>query len=253
MTSYTVGEVAELAGVTVRTLHHYDRIGLLAPGERAANGYRRYEAADLERLHRILSYRELGLGLDDIARLLDDPEIDPLAHLRRQAELLQERIARLEEMLAAVQTMMEAQQMDIRLTPEDRFELFGDFDPSQYAEEVEERWGGTDAYAESRRRAARYTKDDWRRIVDESGAIERGFVDALAAGEPPEGPRAMDLAERHRRHISRWFYDCGPAMHRGLAEMYVADARFRAHYEQQAAGLAQYVHDAMLANADRAA
>ena len=251
MTSYTVGEVAELAGVTVRTLHHYDRIGLLAPADRGANGYRRYHAADLERLHRILSYRELGLGLDDIARLLDDPDGDPLVHLRRQARLLQERIARLEEMLAAVQTMMEAHQMDIKLTPEDRFELFGDFDPSQYAEEVEERWGGTEAYAESRRRAARYTKDDWRRIVDESGAIERGFVDALAAGEPAESERAMDLAERHRQHISRWFYDCGPAMHRGLADMYVADARFRAHYEQLAAGLAQYVHDAMQANADR--
>ncbi len=90
--TYTVGRAADLAGVTVRTLHHYDRIGLLKPGEWSEGGYRRYDPADLERLHRILSYRELGLALEDIASLLDDPGIDPVAHLSRQERLLGERI-----------------------------------------------------------------------------------------------------------------------------------------------------------------
>lgn len=88
--------------------------------------------------------------------------------------------------------------------------------------------------------------------MDEAAAINRELVAAMAAGAAADGPRAMDLAERHRQHISRWFYDCGYDLHRGLAGMYLADERFAKSYDDMAAGLAQYVHDAMLANADRA-
>jgi len=250
--SYTVGQVADLAGVTVRTLHHYDRIGLLSPEERSESGYRRYGSADLERLHRILSYRELGLALEDIASLLDHPGIDPVAHLSRQERLLGDRIARLEEMLAAVQTTKEAHRMGMQLTPEERFELFGDFDPAQHASEAEERWGGTPAYEESQRRTAGYYKDDWRRMRDEGDEIEAALAVAMSAGAPPTGERAMVLAEAHRLHIDRWFYECSTEMHRALADMYLADERFSAHYERRAEGLARYVHDAIHANAGRA-
>lgn len=250
--SYTVGQVAELAGVTVRTLHHYDRIGLLSPEERSESGYRRYGSADLERLHRILSYRELGLALEDIASLLDDPGIDPVAHLSRQERLLGDRIARLEEMLAAVQTTKEAHRMGMQLTPEERFELFGDFDPAEHADEARERWGGTPAYEESQRRTAGYSKDDWRRMRDEGDEIEAALAVAMSAGAPPTGERAMVLAEGHRLHIDRWFYECSTEMHRALADMYLADERFSAHYERRAEGLARYVHDAIHANAGRA-
>src|SRR3954468_16829309 len=89
-----VGEVAALTGVTVRTLHHYDRIGLLSPSERTAAGYRRYTPSDLDRLHRVLVYRELGFPLEEVATLLDDPDADPAAHLRRQHRLLRERLRR---------------------------------------------------------------------------------------------------------------------------------------------------------------
>ena len=147
--AYTVGRVAEIAGVTVRTLHHYDEIGLLTPGERSGAGARRYDDADLERLQQILLYRELGFTLDEIATILDDPDVEARAHLRRQHGLLQDRISRLQEMVAAVEYMLEAQKMGINLTPEEKFEVFGDFDPDAYTEEVEERWGNTDAYQES--------------------------------------------------------------------------------------------------------
>lgn len=251
MRSYTVGQLAELAGVTVRTLHHYDRIGLLTPGERSDTGYRRYQPEDAERLHRILSYRELGLALEDIATLLDDPGVDPLAHLRRQERLLRDRIARLEEMLAAVNAITEAHDMGIDLTPEERFELFGDFDPAEHEQEAKERWGDTEAYRESQRRTRTYAKDDWRRMRDERQEIETALAAAMADGEPAGGPRAMEVAERHRRHLEEWFYDCPPAMHRGLGDMYVADPRFKAHYERLAPGLAQYLHDAIHASAAR--
>jgi DNA-binding transcriptional MerR regulator len=249
---YTVGQVAELSGVTVRTLHHYDEIGLLSPGERTAAGYRRYGEDDLERLHQVLSYRELGFALEEIATILDDPEADAAAHLRRQHRLLTDRIARLREMVAAVDKAMEAQQMGIALTPEERFEVFGDFDPDRHEEEARERWGETDAYKQSQRRAAGYTKDDWLRIKAEGAETERGLAAALAGGVPATGEDAMDLAEQHRQQISRWFYDCPYELHRGLGDMYVGDPRFTAHYEDITPGLAQYLRDAIHANADRA-
>jgi DNA-binding transcriptional MerR regulator len=246
-----VGEVAALAGITVRALHHYDRIGLLSPSERTAAGYRRYTPADLDRLHRVLVYRELGFPLEEVATLLDDPDADPAAHLRRQHRLLRERIERTQAMVAAVEKEMEAQQMGISLTPEERFEVFGEHDPGQYEAEVEERWGETDAYQQSRRRTAAYTRDDWLRIKAEGADVERRFAEAMAAGVPADDERAMDVAEAHRQHIGRWFYDCPPAMHAGLGRMYVEDERFTAHYEQIAPGLAQYVSTAVQANAAR--
>ena len=144
MTTWTVGQVADLFDVTVRTLHHYDDIGLLVPGERSHAGHRRYNDADLDRLQQILFYRELGFPLEEVAALLDDPAADPREHLRQQHELLTARIEQLRKMAEAVEQAMEARTMGINLTPEERFEVFGDKDPEQYAEEAERRWGGTD-------------------------------------------------------------------------------------------------------------
>jgi len=246
-----VGEVAALAGVTVRTLHHYDRIGLLSPSERTPAGYRRYTPSDLDRLHQVLVYRELGFPLEEIATLLDDPAADPLAHLRRQLALLRDRLDRTRAMVAAVEKEMEAHTMGISLTPEERFEVFGEHDPSQYDAEVEQRWGETDAYRESRRRTSSYTKEDWLRIKAEGADVERRFAEALRSGVAADSEQAMDVAEEHRQHISRWFYDCPPEMHAGLGRMYVEDERFTAHYEEIAPGLAQYVSTAVQANAAR--
>lgn len=250
--SYTVGQLAALAGVTVRTLHHYDRIGLLEPEERRGSAaYRRYGPASAERLHRILSYRELGLSLDEIATLLDDPDVDRLAHLRRQERLLRERIGRLDEMLAAIHLMMEAEQMTIELTAEERFELFGDFDVEAHTAEAEKRWGSSEAFKESRRRTAAYSAEQWRTIKAAGAEIEADFASAMAAGEPADGERPVELAEAHRAYISRWFYECSAEIHRGLGELYVSDPRFRRHYEEIAPGLADYVRDAIVANAER--
>ena len=246
-----VGEVAALAGVTVRTLHHYDRIGLLSPSGRTSAGYRQYGPADLDRLHQVLLYRELGFPLEEVAALLDDPSGDPAEHLRRQHRLLRDRLERTQAMVAAVEKEMEARAMGISLTPEERFEVFGEHDPAQYDAEVEERWGETEAYAQSKRRTAAYTKDDWLRIKAEGEDIETRFAAALQSGVPADSEQAMDLAEEHRQQISRNFYDCPPQMHAGLGRMYVEDERFTAHYDQRATGLAQYVSDAVQANAAR--
>ncbi|ASW53817.1 MerR family transcriptional regulator [Plantactinospora sp. KBS50] len=247
--AWTVGRVAEAAGVSVRTLHHYDEIGLLTPGSRSGAGYRRYDDADLERLQRILFYRELGFPLEEIAAILDDPGADPMAHLRRQHELLTGRVKRLQAMVQAIEFAMEASTMNIELTPEERFEVFGDVDPDEHAEEAERRWGDTEAYRESARRTSRYTKDDWLRHRAEQDDWTRRFVAVLASGAAPDGPEARELAEEHRQLIGRWFYECGYEVHTGLADMYVADPRFTAYYEKIRPGMAAYLRTAIHANA----
>jgi DNA-binding transcriptional MerR regulator len=244
-----VGAVARMAGVTIRTLHHYDEIGLLRPTGRTDAGYRRYGPADLERLQRILFYRELEFGLDQIKDAMVDDSIDALVHLRRQHALLEGRIERLRRLSDAVAKAMEARQMGINLTPQERLEVFGSHDPDQYAAEVEERWGDTDAYRESTRRARSYTRDDWNRIKAEGQQVNDRLVAAMHGGLPATGPEAMSAAEAHRQQISTWFYPCSREMHVNLAEMYLADPRFTATYETIAEGLAQYVHDAIVANA----
>ncbi len=242
-----MGRVAELAGVTVRTLHHYDEIGLLRPSGRTRGGYRRYADADLERLRQILVYRELGFTLEEIATVLDDP--DHAAHLRRQHALLMDRIGRLRDMVAAIELLLEAEKMGINLTPEEKIEVFGNFDPEQYEDEARQRWGDSDAYQESARRTARYTKADWQRIQDESGQLMARWLAAFDAGVPATDEQAMQLAEEHRSQISAHFYECTYEIQVGLAEMYLADPRFTKFYDDQRPGLAQYVHDAIQANA----
>jgi DNA-binding transcriptional MerR regulator len=248
---YSVGDVARIAGVTVRLLHHYDDIGLLVPSGRTAAGYRRYGYAELERLQRILAYRALGLDLDAIGKILDDPDVDPVEHLRRRHAELTAEIDALREQLAAVEKTMEARKMGIQLSPEEMFEVFGADNPGQYEDEVRERWGETDAYRQSRERTGTYGKQDWLRIKAEAEEILAGEAAVFLTGAAAASLEAMDAVEAHRQHISRWFYACPPEMHRGLGEMYVADPRFTAYYEDRAAGLAAWVRDAIAANADR--
>jgi hypothetical protein len=152
--------------------------------------------------------------------------------------------------LAALEKEMEARQMGMSLTPEEQFEIFGtDKVGGEWAEEAEQRWGETDAWRESQRRTAGYTKDDWARLKAESDRGLRAFADALRSGLPATSAEAVDLAREHRAFLTRWFYDCSPERHRGLAEMYVADERFRRTFDEVQPGLAQYVHDAILAAA----
>jgi DNA-binding transcriptional MerR regulator len=246
----SIGQVAKLSGVSIRTLRHYDEIGLLTPRARTGSGYRQYDDDDLTRLRHILFYRELGFPLDEIAALLDG-EADSATHLAKQRDLLSARIARLQRIADAVETELEARRMGVNLTADERFEVFGDFKPEQYAKEVEERWGETDAYKESARRTATYGKEDWLRIQSETNAIEEALARLLASGAAPSSAEAMDLAEAHRQNISKWFYECGHGMHRCLAEMYVGDPRFTGYYDNRAPGLARFLHDAIMANAAR--
>ena len=146
---------------------------------------------------------------------------------------------------------MKSKDTGVNLTADEMREVFGGFNPADYAEEARERWGDTDAYRASMRRSARYDKQRWLQIREEAEHIKAQLGSAMARGVPPTSTEAMDLVEQHRRHISRWFYECTPEIHRGLGEMYVADPRFAQHYDSVMPGLAAYIRDAIVANAGR--
>lgn len=247
----TVGQLSELVGVTVRTLHHYDDIGLLSPTGRSPAGYRLYTDADVTRLRHVVLYRRLGFSLEEIAVLLDDPEADVRAHLRRQRAAVEERIDELREVARALDRALEAEMSGIRLTKEEQRELFGDGFSEEHLEEARERWGDTDAFKQSQARTSKYDKGDWERIKAEGEELHRRLVDAMQRGVPADSDEGAALAEAHRAYIGTWFYDCSPQMHRGLGEMYVADPRFTKTYDDIAPGLAQYLRDAIVANAER--
>jgi MerR family transcriptional regulator, thiopeptide resistance regulator len=248
---YTVSEATGLTHISPRALHYYHELGLLTPSGRSTAGYRLYSEADLRRLRQILFYRELDFRLDEILEILADPNAGTDDHLRRQHRLLRQRSDRTDALIGAIEKEMEARKMGIALTPEEQFEIFGTDKMDEYAAEAEQRWGDSEAWKQSERKSAVYTKEDWITIKAEADANIAGFADALRAGEPPASTVAMDLAEAHRQHISRWFYDCGFGMHRGLAEMYISDPRFIATYDEIEPGFSHYVHDAIQANADR--
>jgi MerR family transcriptional regulator, thiopeptide resistance regulator len=249
----TVGQVAEQYGVTVRTLHHYDEIGLLVPGERTSAGYRLYSDKDIARLQHVVVYRRLGFALEEIALLLDDASADVGEHLRRQREAVMSRLEEMSDLVTAIDRALEKEMSGTKLTKEEQKELFGDGFSDDYAEEAEQRWGETEAWNQSQSRTSKYTKADWAAVKTEMDATNAAIVSAMADGEPATSERAMDAAEQHRLHIHRRFYDLTHEFHRDLGDMYLADPRFTKSYEDIRPGMAQYVHDAIHANADRAA
>jgi DNA-binding transcriptional MerR regulator len=248
--SWTVGQVADRFTVTVRTLHHYDDIGLLTPSGRSGAGYRLYTAADRTRLQHIVVYRRLGFGLEEIALLLAEPE-SVGHHLRRQRAAVAHRLDELRELVAALDRALEKEGGGMALTPQEQRELFGDGFSEEYAVEAEQRWGDTDAWTQSRQRTGRYRRQDWVVIKAEMEAVDEAFVAAKRAGRGPDSAEAMAAAERHRRHIHDRFYDLTHEFHRNLGDLYIDDPRFAAGYEQREPGLARYVRDAIHANADR--
>lgn len=234
MEGRTVGEVARLARVTVRTLHHYDAIGLVSPSAFTESGYRLYGEAELQRLHLVRLYRDAGLPLEQIRAILDAPGFDRAAALRAHRERL---LAQIEDTRALVASV-------------DRLLGGGEMSEKEFAgleEEAEKRWGQSPEFAESRRRTKGYRPEDWARLKKEAAAIEAQLAALMSAGRSPGDPEVLEAVEAHRAHIERWFYPCSRQMHGELGEMYVADPRFAAHYDARAPGLAVFLRDAIRA------
>lgn len=248
---YRVKEVARIAGVSVRTLHHYDELRLLVPSQRTSAGYRLYADTDLLRLQQILIGRALGLSLEQIRRSLDDPAFDLRQALASQRTALVRRMDETAGMIRAIDQTLAHLAKEREEPTMDMKTIFDGFDPAQYEEEARTRWGHTDAWTESRRRTAGYTEADWARMRDEQAALYAGAARLATAGVSADAPEAMDAAEQLRLSIDRWFYPCSRAMHARLADMYEADERFAKNIDAHGAGLTAFLVQAIRANARR--
>lgn len=251
---WTVGEVAELTRVSIRTLHHYDDIGLLVPSERSEANYRLYTQADLARLYRILTFRDLGFPLSEIVRLLNADAAQEKAALELQAKVLREQIHGAEQKLRAVTSLLNAElsgEGAKSMSKEEIKELFDGFDHSQYDDEVKERWGGTEAYRQNKERMKGYSPADLERMKQEGAELHAKYVALMNAGIPADSPQAAEVAESHRAYFHRWFYDCNPEMLKGVSEMWVNDPRFTKNIDRVREGLAAYQYAAVQAWANQ--
>ena len=207
--------------------------------------------SELERLQEVLFFRELRFSLETIRDIIGRPSYSRAAALEQQRELLVMHADRLLTMVDAIDRAVLAETTGVKMSSEEMLEVFGDFDPAQYEEEAKERWGESDAFKQSVQRTSGYTKDDWVTIGAENDAINQSFLALMAADTPADDPAAMDVAEQHRAHITKWYYDCSMEIHAGLGQMYVADVRFKENIDKAGEGLAEYMSAAIAANAAR--
>ena len=245
---YEVRDVASLSGVTVRTLHYYDAIGLLSPERRERSGYRIYGEAELFRLQQIQIYRELGLPLEKIKAILSDPDFDTQAALQEQRTHLVARVARTNAMINAIDVALEATRGNKKMD-DDR--LFDGFYASRYEGEARARWGDTSSYLHSAQRTQGYSPQDWERIRSESDALMQQIGALAGSGAEATDGVAMDLAEEHRSQIDRFYYLCSRAMHGNLGAMYLHDSRFADNLNKYGDGVAAFLAAAIAANAAR--
>lgn len=244
---YTVKELAELAGVSARTLRYYDAIDLL-PAMRADrnNDERRYDHDAVLRLQQILFYRALDFRLEDIRALLDDPAYDVLQALRGQRELLLQRRGRLDALLRTIDNTLS--HLEGGTTMKDD-EFFEGFDNSQYEEEARQRWGA-DIVDESTRRWNARSPEEQKRLVKDQQNIFATILDAIDDG--PASPRVQSAVARLHENVNM-FWDCGDEAFRGLGDLYVTDPRFRETFARMDERMPEFVREAIGVHCDRRA
>ena len=247
MKAYTIGQVANMAGVSVRTLHHYDHIGLLTPSARTAAGYRLYGEAELLRLQQILFFKELDLPLQEIGRILDDPGFDPVESLRHHRQLLQREMERLADLLNTIdKTIHRLTEDDMQMTDD---ELYAGFTPEQadrYRREARERYG-TGVVEKAEQRAKQMSKAEWQAHGEEGEAVTIGLAERM--DRPVDDPEVQALIARHHAWIEA-FYPASAERYRGLGQLYVTHPEFRAFYDNYSEGLADFIAEAMAHYAD---
>jgi DNA-binding transcriptional MerR regulator len=245
--AYTIKEIADLAGVSTRTLRYYDQIGLLGPAGTGENRYRYYDLESLLRLQQILFFRELGMPLKEIHLMVSLPEFNLLDALEDHRSALQARAARLTRLIDTVDRTISTIKGERIMTAKDYFE---GFDETQYEEEVRERWGNTTQYAESHKKWASYSKEEKDSIKAEGGRITMRMVSENPDASPDDPDVQAAVAEYHA-YINQYFYTCDVGFMRGLADMWVADPRFAINYERIREGGAAFVRDAVHIYCDR--
>lgn len=234
-----IQEVAKECGISVRTLHYYDEIGLLMPDEITEAGYRVYHEAALKRLQRILFYRELDFPLGKIKQLLESGA-DEDRQMRGQLELLKLKRTRLNSIIRLLEQQLKGESnMSIKEFNMDEIKAHEE----KYRVEVEEKYGDSKAYKESQKRASKYGAKEWQKIQEESDAIYRGLAQRM--DQPADSEAVRQLIGDWQDLITRYFYPCSNEMLAGLGEMYQADERFRKNIDQYGEGLTDFISQAI--------
>jgi DNA-binding transcriptional MerR regulator len=238
---YTVSEISKLAGISVRTLHYYDEIGLLKPSQVGKNGYRYYGEKELIKLQQILFYKELEFSLDQIIKIINSSEFDIGEALNSHKKLLLIKKMRIDKLIKAVDKSIK----NLRGGTMDTSDLYGSFSKDEYdkyKEEAKRRWGHTKAYKQSTERIKNWTKEDFKKMEEEAKNILEQVVINMDKGI--ESDEVQEQIERYHKHISV-YYDCPIEVFRGLGNMYVEDKRFTAYYDKFDPRLAVFMRDAM--------
>lgn len=243
---YKVKEVADIVGVSVRTLHHYDQIGLLKPASLTPAGYRLYTEDDLLTLQQILFFKELDFSLEEIKSILYSLDFDRKRALIVHKELLVEKKKRLEKIIQSVDKTINSFEGGIEMNKD---EMFGAFDMTEmekfkdkYAEEVREKYDKK-VVDECEKRTSSYTKKDWTLIQKEGDEIYIKIASLMDKG--PENNQIQEEIERFRNYINTNFYKCTIEIFRGLGDLYVSDQRFTENIDKYKSGLAKFLREAM--------
>jgi DNA-binding transcriptional MerR regulator len=248
VTAYTVSQLANMAGVSVRTLHHYDQIGLLQPAARTAAGYRLYGEPELLRLQQILFFKELDMPLGEVRQILDDPGFDQVTALEQHRQALQQRMKRLTRLLSTIdKTIDRLTEEDMAVTDEELYEGFTVEQIERYEREVREMYDPA-LVQESQRRLKKMSSAQWQAVKAEGEAVTTGL--AALADLAPDDPEVQALVARHHAWIEN-FYPCSAEVYRGLGQGYVEHPEFRAFYEEVRPGLADFMQAAMNHYADQ--
>ena len=238
-----IGQFAVFTGVSVRTLHYYDEIGLLRPALiDEENGYRYYDEGCAERMRDILYYRELGFTLKGISQLLAYEKYDRRIAIREQKKLLMLKKKRLERLIIALE---EAEKGEIIMNKDafDNSEFTAARD--SYAEEARRRWQGTKAYEQCEEKTSAYAPEDWKKVDAGMDRLIERFALLAKEGKKPDDDEVQSAVEDWRRFITENYYDCTKQILSGLGEMYTADERFTGFIDSRGAGTARLMSEAI--------
>jgi DNA-binding transcriptional MerR regulator len=244
---YTIQKLATLAGVSVRTLHYYDAIGLLKPAHIEANGYRVYEEQQLLRLQQIMFFREIDLPLKEIRQVLDDPHFNIREALAAHRRLVMLKRKRMDELLRTIDKTLTKITNKKSMDDKELYDGFSKEEAAAYAKEAKERWGDTAAYKQSVARYGSLSESEKVAIQRASDALMKEIAGSMSKGATSEVVQA--LIAKHYNNL-RHYYEPSTELYRGLADMYVADERFTRYFEKYAPGLATFMRDAMHAYCD---
>lgn len=238
---YTIKEIADLAGVTTRTLRYYDQLGLLIPSEIGENGYRNYDHNCLLRLQQVLYFREFDVPLKEIQTILNHPDFQLLPALENHRDALKDQVKRKNKLLETLVKTISSLQGEGNMSEEEYFE---GFDETQYEGETRERWGETSQYAESQRKWSSFSKDQKEEIKEEGGRISVRMVTENPESSPGD-PDVQAAVGEYYEYLNKYFYTCEIEFLRGLADMWVQDPRFAVNYERIREGGAAFVREAV--------